>query len=385
MLSLLLLVRGGPLPKPQETGRRGPAVPPRRPLRLCTSGSCCYPNRSVLTGQTGDRLCGLALYGPGRAERRDGCAARARCDRKDVDAGTVLGEAYAQKHRTVDGRATARGPDDVVDLVGCDTAALQEAAHAASVDLACVHLELLDADGAGGCGIGIDADHAGGHVVTHDVRFAGDAVDQLRGRCLGTQFVDDLLQPPAPDHRAAAPGLEEPVGEQADRAAGRKRDRRLTEAGRCADTERRRRGNRERLMGSGPGDDRRRVPGARVGERARRRIVYSGDDGRELLAIVLVDDVASQLERGPRAEAGLEVGPDHMAREGGRPKRLATVPGDVAAEEADAVVVEGEDVIEVATGGESLSGTVGDGHSQRTHVLRDNREERGLERADVGE
>ena len=135
--------------------------------------------------------------------------------------------------------------------------------------------------------------------------------------------------------------------------------------------------------GSRPDDDRRRVPGARVGERARLRIVHGQQHGGEVSAEVVVDHAAGDLERDARLEPGLEVGAQRVAHEGGAGERAAAVAGHVAEDEADAAAGERQHVVEVAARAGAVGRPVGDRGAQRADLLGHRRQQRGLEQADL--
>ena len=125
------------------------------------------------------------------------------------------------------------------------------------------------------------------------------------------------------------------------------------------------------------------MSGGRVREGAGGTVVHRGHDGREVVAALLVDDAGSQLERRARCEARLEVRADHVADRRGRPECLAPVPGDVADHDADATLVDREDVIEVAAGRQSLGGPVRNRDAERAQVVGHVGKQRRLEHADL--
>ena len=209
------------------------------------------------------------------------------------------------------------------------------------------------------------------------------ALDQAaRGRVvadLGQQLGEAL----APEDALGRARLDQPVGEQRGDGARHQRHRRLAQAGADAHADRRRGGRRDRLVRLRADDDRRRVAGAGVGERARVGVVHREQDGGEVAAQVVVDHAAGDLQRDARLEARLEVGAQRVAHEGGAGERAAAVAGHVAEDEADASARQREHVVEVAAGAGAVGGPVGHRGEQRADLVGHRREQRGLEQADL--
>ena len=139
----------------------------------------------------------------------------------------------------------------------------------------------------------------------------------------------------------------------------------------------------DRLVRLRADDDRRRVAGARVGERARLRIVHGQQHGGEVAAQVLVDHAAGDLQGHARLEARLEVGAQRVAHEGGAGQRAAAVAGHVAEDEADAAAGQRKHVVEVAARAGAVGRPVGHRGAQRADLVGHRREQRGLEQADL--
>ncbi len=228
-----------------------------------------------------------------------------------------------------------------------------------AVQLAGRQLQLLRTEQAGGHG-GHRADHHRGHVVGHRARLLGHAPQQILRVGALTEVVEDLLQPLAAEDAVRGARLDQPVGEEAGGRAGRQRHGRLSQAGAHADADRRRRRGGDRHVRVGARHDRRGVAGRGVGERARLGIVDRQQHGGEVAAEAVVDHPARDLQRDARLEAGLEVGAQRVAHEGGAGERPATVAGDVTEDEADAPAGQGQRVVEVAAGAGAVGRTVGD-------------------------
>ena len=116
--------------------------------------------------------------------------------------------------------------------------------------------------------------------------------------------------------------------------------------------------------------DRRRVPGGRVRQRTRFRVVHGEQNGGEVSAQVVVDHAAGHLERHARLEAGLEVGAQRVAHEGGAGERAAAVAGHVAEDEADAAARQRQHVVEVAARAGAVGRPVGHRRAQRADLVR---------------
>ena len=114
-----------------------------------------------------------------------------------------------------------------------------------------------------------------------------------------------------------------------------------------------------------------------------RRVVHRDHDGREVAAEIVVERAAGDLERAARLEPGVEVGAQRVAHQRGASEGAAAVAGDVADDDRDALVVEEEGVVEVAAGGRAVGRAVGDRGLKIAELLRDLREQRLLQQADV--
>ena len=139
----------------------------------------------------------------------------------------------------------------------------------------------------------------------------------------------------------------------------------------------------DRVVRRSAGHDRRRVPGARVGERAVRGVVDGHDHGGEVAVELAADGALGHLERQPRLEAGAEVGAQRVAHEGRVGESLAAVAGDVAEDERGATAGEGQGVVEVTAGAGTVRGAVGNRGAHRADGLGHRRQQRGLQEADL--
>src|SRR5215211_6470454 len=145
-----------------------------------------------------------------------------------------------------------------------------------------------------------------------------------------TEPVEHLLEATATEDATGRAGLHEPVREEARDRAGHQRNRRLAQTGAHADTDWRGGAGRHGVMWLWSDHDRRRVPGGRVRQRARFRIVHREEHGGEVSAEVLVDHAPRDLERHPRLEPGLQVCAERVAHERGAGESAAPVAGHVA-------------------------------------------------------
>ena len=148
-----------------------------------------------------------------------------------------------------------------------DAGGAQEAVEVGAVHVEHVELELLDPRGRRGrAGRGVQ--HDGGEVVGDAVGVRDDAVEDGLRRRLGPKLVEPCGEPLGAERDAVDARLEQAVGVDHHRRALGHRQHGLALAGREADADRRRRGDRDRAMAGGADDDRRRMAGARVRQRA---------------------------------------------------------------------------------------------------------------------
>ena len=194
-----------------------------------------------------------------------------------------------------------------------------------------------------------------------------------------------LLEPLAPEDPALDAGLHQAVGEHAGGRAGHQRHGGLPQAGAQADPDGRRGADCDGLVRLRTDHDRRGVPGRRVRERARLRVVHRQEDGCEVPTEVLVDHPASHLKRDTRLEAGLQIRAQRVAHERGAGQGAAAVAGHVAEDEADTAAAERQHVVEVSAGARTVSRAVGDRGAQRADPLRHGRQQGALQQPDLGE
>ena len=128
-----------------------------------------------------------------------------------------------------------------------------------------------------------------------------------------------------------------------------------------------------------------RRPVARAGIRQPARAgIEDRDDDRDLPAAELRgEDVAADVQGRPRGQAGLEVGAKVEAHERGERDGVAPVARDIADDDGRPAPGQVERVVEVPAGREAVGGHVRGGHARAGDSLRQDRQERGLQDADV--
>ena len=183
---------------------------------------------------------------------------------------------------------------------------------------------------------------------------------------------------------AVDPGVDQAVRVQTGRRAGRKQHGRLPRAGRHPHADRRRGAGRGGLEGGGAEHDRRRHARAGVGQAGRRAVVHGDRRARVVGSEMALEDLRADLERVARLEPALEVGAQHVADQRRDAERAPAGRGHAAHDQAQALLVEREHVVEVAARRTARGGAVGDGSRGRAPDLRRRLgKQRPLEEPDV--
>ena len=210
-----------------------------------------------------------------------------------------------------------------------------------------------------------------------------DARDQRSRGHVRAEIFQQRLEALASQDAAVHARLHEAVGEEGSDRAGHQWHRRLTQSRPDPDADRRGGSRGHGVMGLRAYDDRCRVPGARIRQRARLRIVHGQKHGCEVTTQVLVDHAPGHLQRHPRLETGLEVGAQRVAHEGGAGERAAPVAGHVAENEANSPARQREHVVEVSARARSVGRAVGHRGLQRAHALGHRWQQGGLKQSDL--
>ena len=226
-------------------------------------------------------------------------------------------------------------------------------------------------------------DQARGHVVADADGLGLHRVEHVLGGGVAAGVADDLRQPGAAEDAVLGGGLGQAVGVEAGDGARGQRHGGLAQPGRQAPADRRRPGGEHRLVARATGDDRRRVAGARVGERPVRGVVHRHDHRGEVAVELAAHGALGDLEGEPRLQPGLEVGAQRVAHEGGVGERGAAVAGHVAEDERGAPAGERERVVEVAARPGAVRRPVRHRCPHGADLLRHRRQQRGLEQADL--